>query len=63
MDLGTQTEIWFMVDGDVQTSGTETSEATTQAFFVPTTPITPIVCYVPVESQAESTTTTFTSEL
>ena len=63
MDLGKQTESCLMVDGDVQTSRTETTEATTQASFVPTTPTTPIVCYVPVESQVESTTTTFTSEL
>ena len=63
VDVGTQTESCLMVDGDVQTSRTETTEATTQASFVPTTPTTPIVCYVPVESQVESTTTTFTSEL
>ena len=62
-DLSMQTESCLMIDGDVQTSRTETTEATTQASFVPTTPTTPIVCYVPVESQVESTTTAFTSEL
>ena len=63
MDLGMQAESCLMVDGDAQTSRTETTEATTQASFVPATPTTPIVSNVPVKNRVASTTMTFSSEL
>ena len=50
-------------NGDVQTSRTQTTKASTQASFVPTTPTTSVACYVAVESQVESKTATFISDL
>ena len=51
------------VDCETQTGQPETKEAATQASSLPSmpTPLTPAICYVPVESRAKSTV--FTSEL
>ena len=62
IDNGTQTDHCVVADCEVQM---HIKEATAKTVFVPTTPITPVICYLPVESKVaiESTNRVLSTEL